>query len=94
MDNFFIPNSFLPTGVHDRRWLERQKHLYANPKEYKEHLKQGSDEHWKQAISGGVNEEMSKKEAIRKKEARQKEEKELDKSSERILVQISLKYGT
>ena len=56
MNDPFTFNSFLPE-MHDRRWLERKKHYYANPEEYKKHLKQETDERWKQAISGGVSEE-------------------------------------
>ena len=71
--------------LHDRRWLERQKHLYANPKEYKEHLKQQSDKDWEKAKTGGINEEMSialardTKEEIRKEEAKKKKEEEANK---------------
>ena len=66
MNDPFTFNSFLPGGMHDRRWLERQKHLYANPKEYKEHLEQESDKDWEEAKTGGVSKEMSAKEALRK----------------------------
>ena len=60
MNDPFGYNSFLPE-MRDRRWLERQKHLYQNTEEYKKHLEQQSDEHWKQAMSGGVSKEMSEK---------------------------------
>ena len=45
MNDPFTFNSFLPEGMHDRRWLERRKQLYENPEEYKKHLKQQADEH-------------------------------------------------
>ena len=34
MNDPFTFNLFLPE-MHDRRWLERRKHLYENPEEYK-----------------------------------------------------------
>ena len=79
MDNPLIYNSFMPE-MHDRRWLERRKRLYANPEEYKKHLQEQANEDWEKSKIGGVSEEMSKKEAIRKKrreeeEARVAEEK-------------------
>ena len=75
INNPFDFNSFLPEA-RDRRWLVRRKQWYQNPQQYKEHLKQQSDEHWKQAISGGVSKEMSEKEAIRKKNEAEKKAKE------------------
>ena len=74
MNNPFEFNSFLPEA-RDRRWLERRKQLYQNPEEYKKHLKQQSDEHWKQFKTGGVSKEMSEHEAIRKREAKEEEER-------------------
>ena len=53
--------------LHDRRWLERLKHYYQNPEEYKKHLEEEENQHWEQAKKGGINEEMSKNEALRKK---------------------------
>ena len=73
----FVPqaNAFLPGEMHDRRWLERRKHYFENPEEYKKHLKQESDEHWEQAKTGGVSKEMSVKEALRKKHAEEERKK-------------------
>ena len=77
MDNSFVFNSFLPE-MHDKRWLERRKHYFPNPEEYKKHLREQSDEHWEQAKTGGVSKEMSKrehearvKEAVRKRKVRE-----------------------
>ena len=75
MNNPFAFNLFLPE-MRDRRWLERRKQLYENPEKYKEHLKQKSDEQWEQSKTGGVSKEISKHEAIRKREEKQKEKRE------------------
>ena len=78
MDNPLIYNSFIPGGMHDRRWLERQKHLYQNPEEYKKHLKKQSDKDWEEAKTGGVSKEMSVKEALRKKEVEEERKKRIE----------------
>ena len=62
--------------LHDRRWLERRKHLYVNPEEYKKHLKKEADKNWEEAKTGGISKEMSKKEAIRKRQEEAKRRKE------------------
>lgn len=75
MNDGFDFNSFLPEAC-DRRWLEKMRQRYQNPEMYKESLKQKEDEHWKQAISGGVGKEMSEKEAKRKKDLARREQAE------------------
>ena len=96
-------NSFLPE-MHDRRWLERRKHYFESPEEYKKHLRQESDEHWERSKTGGVSEEMSVKEALRKKkveeerrlveERRVAEEKRLaEEEAKRIRPKFSQSLG-
>ena len=81
---FDIPNSF--GELHDRRWLQRKKYYYQNPTQYKEHLKEEADQHWEIAKKGGINEEMSVNEALRKKrveeEAKRREEEEKKRKEE------------
>ena len=76
---FDIPNSF--GELHDRRWLQRKKHYYQNPTQYKKHLEEEADQHWEVSKKGGINEEMSENEALRKKrvEEEAKREKEEDR---------------
>ena len=67
MNNPFEFNSFLPEAQ-DRNWVNRMKEKYQNPERYKEHIKQQSEEHWRQAYTGGINEEMSEELAEEKQE--------------------------
>ena len=76
-------NSFMPQA-YSRRWVEQKRLRYQNPEKYKEYLKQQSDERWKQAISGGVSEEMSEKEAIRKREEQKKKQAEEEEILKRL----------
>ena len=71
MNNPFDFNSFMPEA-RSRRWVEHQRQRYQNPEKFKEYLKQQSDEHWKQAQTGGVSEEMSILKAQRKREVAEK----------------------
>ena len=82
-------NSFLP-DTRNQNWINVMKQRYQNPDEYKEHLKEKSDVQWEHAKTGRVSEEMSIKEAQRKKqvaeekrrreeEARMAEEKRIAK---------------
>ena len=57
--------------MHDRRWLERRKHYFENPKEYKKHLEEQANEDWEKSKTGGISKEMSVKEALRKKKVRE-----------------------
>ena len=78
MNNPFEFNSFLPEA-RDRNWVNRMKERYQTPERYKEHIKQQSEEHWEQAKTAGINKEMSRKLAEKKREnelARKKAEEE------------------
>ena len=74
-------NSFLP-NTRDRNWVNRMKERYQNPEEYKKHLREQSNENWEQSKTGGISEEMSVREAQRKRqveeERRRAEEKRLE----------------
>ena len=74
--------------LHDRRWLQRRKHYYQNPTQYKEHLKEEADQHWELSKKGGINKEMSVNEALRKKrvaeEAKRREEEEQKRKEEAL----------
>ena len=78
MNNPFEFNSFLPEA-RNQNWVNRMKEKYQNPEKYKQHLKEQSEEHWRQAQTGGISEEMSRKLAEEKREkeiARKKAEEE------------------
>ena len=78
---FDIPNSF--GELHDRRWLQRKKHYYQNPTQYKEHLKEEADQHWELSKKGGINEEMSVNEAVRKKRVEEEKKRQLEATRRR-----------
>ena len=67
--------------LHDRRWLQRRKYYFQNPSQYKQHLKEEADQHWELSKKGGINEEMSRNEAIRKRQVEEQKRKEEEKKS-------------